>query len=279
MLLPGITLSVLSDLFGPSDIMISSGVRPLPGPAAAESALVPRDDWRPLTDDEFAVLSPGAPVPLYDRMTLVDLDPGDLERSQRRLLPLLAGASESREPTGPAEPRKAAIREVCDRLLATLARRGGITCETVGPADAVVHRPGRLSTAYNYDRRFFMGLHLDNHQDHALTERHLAYPLTVVNLGFADRYVHFVNLRVTALCAMLREAGHGIPATTHALKNAFFAAHPSCPVLRVRLRPGQAYLVNTQDVLHDGATNDRGLPDVSLLSANALSVAEPSPAR
>ncbi|MDG4765655.1 hypothetical protein O7632_16335 [Solwaraspora sp. WMMD406] len=280
MLIPGITLNVLSDVHESTDIAISSGTRSLADCAnvpAAASAIVPRDDWRPLTTAEFDLLRPTPDTQLHEMLTLIDLDPAALTDIQQRMLPLLADPADT---PADAERRTATVRAARDLLLDTLYQRAGITCGDHGPADTVVHSPQQLSTAYNYAERVFMGLHLDNHQDYPLTERHLSYLLAGVNLGFAHRYVHFVNLRVVDLIRLLRETGHPVPITTHALKNAFFAAFGGYPVVRIRLRPGQAYVVNTQDVLHDGATNDVGLPDVSMLTANALSARAmaPSPA-
>jgi hypothetical protein len=72
---------------------------------------------------------------------------------------------------------------------------------------------------------------------------------------------------------MLEESGHAVSGeSANDLRDAFFAAFPDYPVLRVRLQPGQAYLCNTQNTVHDGATNDEGLPDLSFLTLNELPV-------
>ncbi|MFF3014528.1 hypothetical protein [Streptomyces sp. NPDC057939] len=275
MLTTGITLSNRSEAFRPSDVMISSGTRRLagvPGVAADPTAVVPRDDWRPLDGRERELLRARPGTPLNLMLTVVGLDADSLARCQDQLLPLLAAAGRN----GPDEEgghRSAVLVEVRERILDAVLRGVGAVSTRQGAADSVVHGPGLVSTAYNYEQRTFMGLHLDNHEDHALAERHRSLLLTVTNLGTADRWVHFVNLRAVDLMRMLADTGREVPNTGHALKNAFVAAFPSQPVLRVRLRPGQAYLVNTQDVLHDGATNTDGDADVSFLTANRLSPA------
>jgi hypothetical protein len=43
-------------------------------------------------------------------------------------------------------------------------------------------------------------------------------------------------------------------------------------VVRIRLDPGEAYLCNAQDTIHDGSTNDRGVPDVALLMSGGYSL-------
>ncbi|MFF4319629.1 hypothetical protein [Streptomyces sp. NPDC001568] len=275
MLTTGITLSNRSAAFRPSDVMISSGTRRLaglPGVAADPTAVVPRDDWRPLDSRERELLRARPGTPLNRMLTVLGLDAQSLMHCQNQLLPLLAAAGRGGPDVG-SEHRSTVLGEVRERILGAVLRDVGAAGTRQGAADSVVHRPGLVSTAYNYEQRTFMGLHLDNHEDHALTERHRSLLLTVTNLGTADRWVHFVNLRAVDLMRMLADAGREVPDTGHALKNAFFAAFPSQPVLRVRLRPGQAYLVNTQDVLHDGATNTEGAADVSFLTANRLSTA------
>ncbi|MDI9885811.1 hypothetical protein QMZ92_15835 [Streptomyces sp. HNM0645] len=277
MLNTGITLSVHCEAFHPSDVMISSGTRRLadvPGIAADPTAVVPRDDWRHLTPPEREMLDPAPATPLNRMLTVLDLDADSLKACRDELLPMLAAARDGNADEQAAQ-RGAVLGRVRERVLDAVGRRVGARSTRQGASDSVVHRHGLVSTAYNYEQRTFMGLHLDNHEDFPLTERHRSLLLTVANLGFTDRYVHFVNLRTTDLMLMLAAAGHTVPKTGHALKNAFFAAFPAHPVLRVRLSPGQAYLVNTQDVLHDGATNTEGLPDVSFLTANRLTPAAP----
>ncbi|WP_432139208.1 hypothetical protein [Streptomyces sp. bgisy154] len=280
MLKTGVTLSVRSDAFDPSDVMICSGIRRLTdviGAAADPTAVVPRDDWRHLTPAERELLAPAPATPLNRMLTVLGLDADALEACRDALLPVLAAAGEGDAREGDVDEhaarRGSVLERVRERVLDAVGRRVGARSTRQGAADSVVHRPGLVSTAYNYERRTFMGLHLDNHEDFPLTERHRSLLLTVANLGFTDRYVHFVNLRTTDLMLMLAAGGHAVPETGHALKNAFFTAFPAHPVLRLRLRPGQAYLVNTQDVLHDGATNTVGLPDVSFLTANRLTAA------
>ncbi|MFI7241655.1 hypothetical protein [Streptomyces qinglanensis] len=275
MLTTGITLSVRCDAFHPSDVMISSGTRRLadvPGAAADPTAVVPRDDWRPLTRAERELLDPAPATPLNRMLTVLGLDTDSLDACRDELLPVLAAARDG-DANEQAGRRGAVLGRVRERALDAVGRCAGARSTRQGASDSVVHGPGLVSTAYNYEQRTFMGLHLDNHEDLPLTERHRSLLLTVANLGFTDRYVHFVNLRTADLTLMLAATGRAVPDTSHALKNAFFSAFPTHPVLRVRLRPGQAYLVNTQDVLHDGATNTEGLPDVSFLTANRLTVA------
>ncbi|RSN62025.1 hypothetical protein [Actinomadura sp. WAC 06369] len=271
MLLPGLTLHIASDLFTPADLTISPGVRPLPdapGAPAEGAARTARPGRRPLTARESALLRPDAAAPgaaPHERLTVFDVGAATLDACRAEVLPLLAGDDR--------DALAAAVRTARDRAVDALVRRTGYACDRVRTADAVVHAPGRLSTAFNFDERVYMGLHLDDQQGYPLDERDRSFLLASVNIGFRERYLHFVNLRVPGLIAMVENAGRPVPETARALKDAFFDACPDYPVIRVKLRPGQAYLLNTQGVLHDGATNQRGMPDVSLLMSNDLSAA------
>ena len=269
LLRPGFTVNLLDPGVTRSSISISSGSRPLADASHAPDCTVATDDWRDLTDAAADVVLGDAlrplSAPLAAAVSLLDLGPDQLQESHRTRLPLLAAG-----PGAAQDVYVEALRTYQSHVSQALHDRYGIVPETTGAADLVVHRPGQPSTAYNPGIKAFMGLHIDSHQQLPFADRAGAMTLCAVNVGVADRYLNFVNLPVRDLVEVL--AAHGVtqPESASALKNAFFARFPEYPVLRLTLRPGQAYLCNTQNTIHDGATNQDGRPDISFLSLHRM---------
>ncbi len=226
--------------------------------------MVPRDGFRPLDAGELSALLATGPASVRTDLIVFDIGSGVLEESHARLLPL---ASET-------EADSVSVRDAVQGFRTLLINRVAEVCGLRAPAagrgDVVVHGPGQLSTAFNYDAGVFMGLHIDNHQRLPLDERDRANTLCAANVGFGERYLHFVNLPASGLLAMLAERGISAPNTAEALKDAFLARFPDYPVIRLTLLPGHAYLCNTQNTIHDGATPEGDLPDVSFLTMNRL---------
>ncbi|GAA4235257.1 hypothetical protein GCM10022254_42140 [Actinomadura meridiana] len=263
----GLGVNLLSDSCTQNSFEISSGVRPLEGAAsqpAALGAVVARDDWRPLRLDEAAVLFPAEPVSLASAVSVTDFGEDLVTEAHERILPGIDGGTDT------DHDQQAALRGFQEKILGLLYERQGLVPESLGAVDVVVHRPDQLSTAFNEGLNGFMGLHIDSHQRLPFGSRDGAMTLCSINVGFTDRFLNFVNLPVRSLLELLDAEGEPPPESSVGLKDTFFRHFPDYPILRVRLAPGQAYLCNTQNTIHDGATNDRGLPDVSLLTINGL---------
>lgn len=259
---PGLTITIAAPTIDSDALTLSSGTQVADG-----GGFVARPDWRPLDPGDRTIVLSQRPTSLSESVVLVDLGERILDQAHEELLPLVGGAEVS-----PPE-RAVALRRFHGAVLDALASDLGIVAEQVGAADLVVHRPGLRSTAHNPDRDVFMGLHVDSHQRLPFGERWAAMTLCAVNVGFTHRYLNLVNLSVPSLVGLLEESGHDVPGeSANDLRDAFFATFPDYPIIRVRLQPGQAYLCNTQNTVHDGATNDDGLPDLSFLTLNELPV-------
>jgi hypothetical protein len=268
----GLTVTSLSPSCGPSALAISSGVRRLAdslAPAVESTdaaAVVPRADWRPLAAAERTMVCSTQPADLSASVFVFDIGAELLGRLQKRLLPLI---------TVPDGDRAATLRRARKAVLELIHDRHEVRAEYPGAVDLVVNRPGQLSTAFDPRSGRFIGLHIDSHQALSLRDRERGMTLLAVNVGFAERYLHFVNLPVTELVDLVLACGEPLPQSAPALKDAFFRNCPDYPVVRIALPPGHGYLCNTQDTIHDGASNDQGLPDVCLLTLNGLAANGP----
>jgi hypothetical protein len=154
------------------------------------------------------------------------------------------------------------LRERVHRALDQL----GVAMMQDGPADVIVTPPSQPSTSFDFARRRYVGLHVDQHDHLPLSRRGEARRLCVTNIGWTDRYLNVYPYRLVDLCKALGVTpGSGEP-ESHQVTDRFFAAHVDAGVLRVRLAPGQGYAFNTQELPHDGTTPAGRYPGVAFHS-------------
>jgi hypothetical protein len=224
-----------------------------------------RNDWRAPDAAEQECLLATAPAALPDAVTVLATDPALRDKfwedvASRVCLPDRATPQE----------RQDCLWGFARRVADSLATRSGIRARSLRSCDVQVTPPHQGATAYDFRNGRFVGLHIDDHDRLPYRQRRGAFQLVCLNLGRADRYLQFVNLAVPDLLAALGcdadDSEGRYPSVRH-LVAAFFAAYPDYPVVRVTLPPNHAYVAVTQYVLHDGATNTVGEPDVAFLLA------------
>jgi hypothetical protein len=141
------------------------------------------------------------------------------------------------------------------------------------PPKAVYFRiadPGRSAlTKDEFGRKAgaLAGMHLDSWDGLSLRWRHRSRNRLCINLGRERRYSLFINL---PLMNMFRALGLRDPEDLYAdwrglvLGQRFMSARPECPVVRMRIEPGEAYLLPTDNLIHDASTEGTQSPDVTL---------------
>jgi hypothetical protein len=88
-----------------------------------------------------------------------------------------------------------------------------------------------------------------------------------VNLGREARYSLFINL---PLMDMFSYLGLRDPEDIYAdfrglsLGPRFMRSRPEYPVIRLRIEPGEAYVLPTDNLIHDGSTEETAHPDVTM---------------
>jgi uncharacterized protein len=113
---------------------------------------------------------------------------------------------------------------------------------------------------------YYVGMHLDTWEKIPLLERHKARNRICVNLGREDRYFLFMNL---TLMKMFEALGREDPARADDyygtdLGHDFMRTFPGYPVLKLRVRPREAYIAPTDNLIHDGSSTDKRYPDIAL---------------
>lgn len=253
-------LQLVLEVASNTDVMLSSGVEMLYDEEGREAtAWVARGPWRSPVITEWAALLAEAPPRWADHFVLVELPPELLDFAHRAVIEPLAATSGARN-----DALAHAIGDFRTAFRKAL-HDAGYVLDDAGPADVVVNRPGMRSTAYDYTRDRLIGLHIDNHQAFPLGERARSFTLANINIGWKPRYVDIVPASVQTL---LTSCGLDISCglTPREVKDIYLRAAQDSPVVRVTVPPGTAYLLNTQNCIHDGASPPGDVPDVAFLA-------------
>ncbi len=143
----------------------------------------------------------------------------------------------------------------------TIRRLSFLLSADILSADVNILPPCLKSTAYNYYTDEYVGLHIDTHDEIENQQRKSAPQLLSINMGKANRFLHFVNLTYEKISA-LTESDQ--TASMKELVERFFRAYPRHEVYSIEIPPGHGYLARTQNIIHDGGTNSCGEEDISL---------------
>jgi hypothetical protein len=222
-------------------------------------AVAPHGEWRGPTADEITRLSASTDICGASDILIVALP--RLARVLGNSLPrggdILAIQSAVRDVTFVRR-----LEGCVDDLIPFCVRPDGIVCQGTW-----VNPGGSRLVTHNMDldppRR--IGLHVDNWDDLPLGERARGRRRLCVNLGRSPRYLVFLEMPVSMLVAAGRfplevpeDLSPAILVRVHLGKNL------QQPAARVRINPGEAYIMNADDVIHDGASDVGDVPDVAL---------------
>ncbi len=262
----GILLQWLDGSFDDkSELQVNSGVFGEASEQAGGARYVPRQDWRAPTASERAALLACGEATLAETVSVFQVDP----RVRASFWSEHAATICSPDPSIDAAARKAALWACAEETLKAVAPLG-IKAEALRSCDIQITPAGSASTAFDHFSGAYIGLHIDNHDKLPLSKRSEAFQLLCLNLGEAERYFLFVNLRSADLVA---QTGTSPDDAEEKYRQAwrltadFFQRRPDYPVVRVMLPPDHGYIAVTQSLIHDGATNLTGKPDVALLLA------------
>ncbi len=233
----------------------------------------PKPDWRSARPDELdKVLGLTAESDLANTVCLVDVPRDFLSRFYALKLDEMAISPahwdekmKSDFPAFTGEVKDWLEAEVFDEFL---------MCS----AFVNLTRPGLDTTTFDISQNRYRGLHIDNwgSPPRNAHERDACGIRVCVNLGFEKRDVVFINLRLKSFLDLLgsrREPGDvaEMYGETYAqpLAEDFLNECNDYSVLRLSLKPCQAYIGPVQNIIHDGYSYLKSMVDVNLqLSAN-----------
>lgn len=136
-----------------------------------------------------------------------------------------------------------------------------------------VHPGGLETVTIDSKTGLRTGLHVDSWSTLPLRSRAQARPRVCANFGWSNRYLLFVplpvdqlvtgNIAMFASWARKRCGAELADALGTAFSDRFLHEFPSLPVARLCIRPGEAYIAPTENLIHDGSSSGAETVDVS----------------
>ncbi len=237
--------------------------------AAAASALpnyeagarVARPDWQPPSQEMIARLSDAALAGAASSFIAIVRPPPDC----------LAGLMSIRE-TCPQRPEPSTVGNInalnsagMQAAAAALARLFGDETDSARALGIGINPPGLRTTTINGASGLHLGLHLDSWYQLPVERRNHAPARLCVNLGHEPRRLLFINLPISVVAQRLAQLEALPPqAGPTDLARRFMERFPDEPVIALEIAPGEAYIAPTENLIHDGCTEDMRSADICL---------------
>jgi hypothetical protein len=244
--------------------VVPAGGRLVDGVGFRPGAILPAPDWRPASPEQIAALCAPHDPEVADGVTVAVVRP-----AEGVLAPFARfGFASARTPKECLQKVRggeyhAALEASLPHLADLLASADGV--QLLG---LCVQRGGLGSTTTHADEAgvTFSGLHVDDWDRLSLGQRHRSRRQMSINLGAEDRYFVFAEPPADVVAQKL---GPALEQRTSAgvysgLGAALFAHRPHTVLYRVRVRPGEAYMAPTDNLIHDGNTLGTTAPDVTV---------------
>lgn len=220
----------------------------------APNAIVPKDDWRPLTDMEQKFLLNREEMPPPSRVVSL------LSLSQEQWQPL--EEAQFRKLKTPEEVAAFQKRPDIHGLFQPLY---AFFSAYLASPDEIVLTPfltkpanrRTVTTSLANGKERGIGIHLDTWDKLSLEKLPQARNRICINGGTEPRWFLFFNLTVAKMCALLEEKGENNTQELfgkHQLLHRFLELYPGYPMVRLRVDPWEAYMAPTENLFHDATT-------------------------
>ncbi|MES2217091.1 MAG: hypothetical protein V4501_01635 [Pseudomonadota bacterium] len=137
-----------------------------------------------------------------------------------------------------------------------------INQEGITPLPIYCGRKNLATTTFDFHKQLFIGLHYDNWDEVAWTKRKNVRNRICINLGIEERYFLFINLELKNVLQKLNNLDMGTYPLNEGPYRPFFKKYADYPVIRLRLEPGEYYIAPTENIMHDGCTENKVYHDV-----------------
>ncbi len=238
-----------------SGITASSRVNQLHHVPYAARTFVPLEPWRNLetTEDSSSIWQPRPAPTRNSGIAIVRLTQEYMIALRRAYLDLRRAHLDSSS----CELDTAQAKEALERASADLLSDIRSLCRVKGEVvfSGVARHQANLSTAtVNPTTGLYAGLHLDSWDRLPLDKRQDSTNRLCANIGTTDRFLLFIPCTLHRIRLRLESLEQSPVATPSSLVNRFLSAFPAEPVYRVRVRPHEAYIAPTENMIHDGST-------------------------
>lgn len=260
-------------------VQLSSGTTASPaatseGAVYEEGAMIPLPSWRSLTmADRKVLLAESCPEHYGYGISVISLPTELLDPFwPLRLAAAQYRTEEQLSPVIGNEDCSAGADAIIDYL------RQRFQCSDFDEHGALHGRiyarsPSRQTISLDPDTRALVGLHVDSWYRHefGIDRRMFAPNRVCINLGSDDRFFLFLNIPIGQMHEIVRDtnadSAHGYDPSSvgpSCVARAFMRLFPAYPVVRVRIRPGEAYVAPTENIAHDGSSVGTDATDVTL---------------
>jgi hypothetical protein len=212
-------------------------------PHYVSGARVPVPEWRLATPEEKSVLWSTTAPQTHRGVGIVRL-------LGPQLIKLFANRSDIFERVDDADT----LKHPLIGLLFDIIGNVGLVTRHAFSARIGRDAPGLITMTKAVDQDARIGLHFDRWDRLSVDELEQSSNRISINLGPVDRHFIFLNQTASGMAAMLERENLQVARDVRAIGAAFMSAFPEYPIIRLRLRPGEAYIAPTENVLHDGSS-------------------------
>jgi hypothetical protein len=219
----------------------------------SSNARVPRGPWRRPFGDEFELLSAG---PHRWPNVVATIIPQVSNRTRTLLL-----REARRQCVGHKAEKVEIIKEWSREVWEPFAENSS----SVRCLGFAIRDPGQLTTTVDQRICKRTGLHVDSWFKAKADERNLAANRLCLNLGSSSRSLLFINLPLTRIVRMLKRRGLATPLDSPSqVGRHFMRLFPDYSVVSLDVRPWEAYLAPTENIIHDGSTKGQRTLDITV---------------
>jgi len=236
-------------------LKICSGTEPIVAPNYADGARVPIQDWRGLTDVEFALLQDIGQTDDLAESIYIWRMPDAINQHVECFRRSISRHNDSSliEPLSHTPEWLRGKKKLVD-----LVTRSGVDIGT--KAFGHYTRPAGLVVTSVGGQGLMVGLHIDSWFNGTLHNRSSGLPNRLcLNLGPESRYFMFMNLPLSVMRQWLDDTSDD----PVAFPARFMAAFPNYPVFRLEVAPGEGYIAPTEIMIHDATTMAKTKIDAS----------------
>ena len=132
-----------------------------------------------------------------------------------------------------------------------------------------INKPGLHTVTFDHKESKYIGLHIDSFDKDHPWKRRFSSNRICINISTEDRYFVFINKTILSIVKEIEQLQpESIPKETHLdiskLAYYFAICKPHYPVVRVKCPPGYAYIAPTENIIHDGSSENQTQLDVSI---------------
>jgi hypothetical protein len=217
-------------------------------------AYVPRPPWRSLTTEESNVLiTEQPPKNISNSITLLRVPDAIMQPFKNLWLGRNLTRQEFYEAVDGSSGQEA-IKGAADFVRTLILK------EDEFRIIRIYNQPGLYSTGYRPEIDSYVGLHVDSWDRQPIDARENVTNRISINIGNEDRFLVYMNLTMKDLIEILNPP---LDCSPNDLVLGFFQMYPKYPAIRVRIRPGEAYIAPTENIIHDGI-GSKLIPDFNL---------------